>query len=163
MPSVADTSKVNRRLVRSQIAGIRRSVRRLRQLGGLPKEHFLASPDNFAIAEHHLRRSLEAVFDAGRHIAARSGLGAAQEYADVPRLLEEGGVLTADTAKAAAALARLRNRLVHFYWQVDAEEMHSVLGERLTLVEAFCREVLAWLSPHQATDGVGPPSASLRC
>ena len=147
-------ANVNQRVVQGQTAQVRRSLRRLRELARLPEEEFLSGPDNYAIAEHHLRRCLEAMLDMGRHLIARCGLGAAQEYADVPRLLAEAGALTSDTANDAAALAKLRNRLVHFYWQVDAEEMHQVLSERLSTVESFCREVLDWLAEQAAENGV---------
>jgi len=137
-------SAVNLRLVKSRVADVRRSLGRLRELRKVALDRFLADPDMFAIAERHLRRLLEALFDAGRHIIARSGLGVASDYADVPRLLAESHILSKTTALELRTLARLRNRLVHFYWQVTAAEMHNILNQRLSHIEACCRELLAW-------------------
>ncbi len=46
--------------------------------------------DNFAIAEHHLRRALEAVLDIGRHIVAKKGLGRPEDYRGIFELLGHG-------------------------------------------------------------------------
>ncbi|MCL6558618.1 MAG: DUF86 domain-containing protein [Firmicutes bacterium] len=64
---------ININLARERIDLIYASVRRLEKLAELSPDEFAANPDHFAIAEHHLRRALEAVFDVGRHIIAKEG------------------------------------------------------------------------------------------
>ncbi|NCO34051.1 MAG: hypothetical protein AUJ92_17360 [Armatimonadetes bacterium CG2_30_59_28] len=147
-----DAPEINTRLVRSQVAHVRRSLRRLRQLSHLPVDDFVSNPDNFAISEHHFRRSLEALFDAGRHIIARSGFGVAYEYANVPRLLAEGGVLSDATSAEVRTLAKLREPPCALLWQVTPEEMHGILNERLTCIESCCVELLTWMKCGQNTD-----------
>ncbi|SHE33626.1 hypothetical protein SAMN02745218_00172 [Desulfofundulus australicus DSM 11792] len=57
---------INKELIHNRIDLINRSIARLKKMGTLTREQFLADPDNFAIAEHHLRRALESLFDIGR-------------------------------------------------------------------------------------------------
>ena len=64
---------VNEELLDERLSQIRTAVLRLSRMKAFSREDFLANPDNFAIAEHHLRRSLEALFDIGRHIIAKKG------------------------------------------------------------------------------------------
>lgn len=40
----------------------------------------MADPDNFAVAEHHLRKAIEAVLEVGRHILAKKGLARPADY-----------------------------------------------------------------------------------
>lgn len=57
----------NEQLVADRAQLIRTSLMRLESLAALSWEQFAANADNFAIAEHHLRRALQALLDLGRH------------------------------------------------------------------------------------------------
>jgi len=54
---------INKEVVYNRIDMINRSTTRLKKLAAIPRTQFAADPDNFAIAEHHLRRALESLFD----------------------------------------------------------------------------------------------------
>ncbi|WP_269085178.1 HepT-like ribonuclease domain-containing protein [Neomoorella mulderi] len=62
------------------------STNRLKRLIALPRDTFIADNDNFAIAEHHLRRALEALLDIGRHIVAKKGYDRPEDYKSINRL-----------------------------------------------------------------------------
>jgi uncharacterized protein YutE (UPF0331/DUF86 family) len=129
---------------------------RLNSLAGLSADEFASDPDNLAIAEHHLRRALECALDLGRHVVARMALGHADEYTQVPRLLGESGVISAATAASLQRSAKLRNRLVHLYWQVDTAEVHSLLPGQIEVLEAVCAEVWAFLGHAPDATGSAP-------
>jgi len=57
-------------LDRTQI--VRSSLSRLRALALLSLADFRANPDHYAIAEHHLRRALQALLDIGRHVVGEA-------------------------------------------------------------------------------------------
>lgn len=42
-------------------------------------------------------------------------------------------------------LARLRNLLVHVYWQIDHRKVYDDLPARLTTLEAFTKRMVRWL------------------
>lgn len=85
--------------INDRIDRLRVSLNRLKTLATLDRDRFVANPDNFAIAEHHLRRSLEYLLDIGRHILAKQGLGRPEDYRSIIVLLGKHGVIPADFAK----------------------------------------------------------------
>ncbi|MDI6823631.1 MAG: DUF86 domain-containing protein [Bacillota bacterium] len=122
---------LNPQLIAERAQDVRTSVARLRKLATLSREEFRAGPDNYAIAEHHLRRGLQALLDMGRHIVVKSGWGNPSRYRDVFRLLEQGGVLDAQFRSKVEGIAGYRNRLVHDYAEITEEEMWQILRTRL--------------------------------
>ena len=109
-------------LVTDRIQTVRASLGRLRGLSAAGREAFRDSPDEYAIAEHHLRRALQALLDIGRHIVVRSGWGNPAHYREIIIFLERHGVLAAELGEKGRSLAGYRNRLVHEYAAVDVDE-----------------------------------------
>src|SRR4030067_1432737 len=79
-------SNLNIKLIEDRIGLINRSITRLKKLSSLREETFLDG-DTPAIAESYLRRSLEAIFDVGRHIIARTAGKGIVEYKEVANAL----------------------------------------------------------------------------
>lgn len=131
----------NRQLVADRTQAARNALGRLERLSSMSFEEFKGDPDNYAIAEHHLRRALEAVLDIGRHVVVKSGWGNPTKYREIFDFLERGGVLSATLAQSGRALAGYRNRLVHEYAAVTQDEMWEVLQTKLPDI----RELLAAL------------------
>jgi uncharacterized protein YutE (UPF0331/DUF86 family) len=66
----------------------------LETLANTHKEDFLADKTKSGAAESYLRRTLEAIFDIGRHILAKTGnLNIATEYKGIARGLKQQGVV----------------------------------------------------------------------
>ena len=63
-------SSLNTKLIADRLGFITKSLVKLKKLSNLDENGFLAD-DNSAIAESYLRRSIEAIFDIGRHIIAK--------------------------------------------------------------------------------------------
>lgn len=136
-------------LVLAKIDLIRTSSRRLAELVDLGEHGFLADPDNFAIAEHHLRRALEAVFDIGRHIMAKQGFGYPKDYRSIITVLGHQDIIPQTFAEQIRGMAGYRNRLVHGYAEVTPQEMYSLLQKRLTDLDCFCKYILEYLDRHK--------------
>jgi len=132
-------------LVMAKIDLIQVSLRRLAKLAAVEESHFLADPDHFAIAEHHLRRALEAMFDIGRHIMAKKGLGHPRDYRSILTALGQERIIPLAFAQQITGMAGYRNRLVHGYAEVTPVEMYSLLKERLGDLDTFCRYILEYL------------------
>ncbi len=136
---------INKNLVRERLDLIRAQVFELSRMRGMSLEEF-RQPRNSAAAESFLRRSLEAVFDIGRHIVAKAGhADLAQEYKSIARGLAETGAVSRDMAEELALMAGYRNRLVHLYYQVGAEELYRIVADRLGTLDRFVAEILAYL------------------
>lgn len=77
------------------------------------------------------------------HIVAREGLGTPTTYQEAVDLLVEHGVLPGQKSDAFRAMVRFRNRAVHLYDEVDAEEVHAILDADLDDFEVFIRAIVA--------------------
>jgi uncharacterized protein YutE (UPF0331/DUF86 family) len=123
----------------------------LREIRSLPLGNqalFFVDRRNILSAESCLRRSLEALFDIGRHILARGyGLGVS-EYKEIALRLREKAVLTGTEADLLTILAGYRNRLVHFYHEVSEEELFQISSNQLGDLELIQSAYRRWMKEH---------------
>ena len=101
---------------------------------------------NFAVAEHYLRRALEAVFDIGGHIISRFSYSPGKR----PKSLKEIGLALGEkgivnktfAAKKLIEMAGYRNRLVHFYEEITPKELYQIVTKDLNDLEIFARSIV---------------------
>lgn len=146
---------VDRQRVDQLLALLAGYVGILRDLSIEPLESLRADDRTRGAAERYLQLALETVLVVGNHLVAALGLRQPDDYADVVRVLGESGVLDAEFARAIEPMAGLRNRLVHVYWEVEADRVHELLQTRLDDFDRFAREVTQHLDRLEQ-DGEGP-------
>ena len=144
-----DISNLNTKLIQDRLGFVVGFVERLRHLSRLDRNDFLKG-DTPAIAESYLWRSLEAVFDVGRHIIAKHAGKAAVEYKEIARLLGRNGVISERLSEKLTLMAGYRNRMVHFYHEVTNEELYEILTNNLLDFENFIKEMGAFLEAYIA-------------
>lgn len=133
-------------LVKQRLALISRYLVELEKLSELPKVDFLEQR-TAAAAESFLRRSLEAIFDIGRHILAKNGgANMALEYKGIAQGLGEKGIITYVLKDQLIKMAGYRNRLVHLYHQVSDEELYEIIKNNLNDIKQFKEEILNYIS-----------------
>jgi uncharacterized protein YutE (UPF0331/DUF86 family) len=111
-------------------------------------ELFFADRRNLWTAESCLRRALEALLDLGRHLLAKGfGLGVT-EYKDIAAELGKQGALSEEEADLLRTLAGYRNRLVHFYHEVEPAELFDISATHLADVERLAAARRDWLNAH---------------
>lgn len=142
-------SNLNIKLIEDRLVFINESIIRLKKLSALTQEDFLEG-DNTAIAESYLRRSLEAVFDVGRHIVAKSASGGIVEYKEIAAALGSLGILTKEHAEKVRLMAGYRNRLVHFYHEITDKELYSLIQNHLGDMEVFLKEIKFFLEKYRS-------------
>ncbi len=143
-------SNLNTKLIEDRLGFVVKSIAKLKGLSQLNEEDFLKD-DVPAIAESYLRRSLEAIFDIGRHIVAKTAGKAAVEYKEIANALGQGGVITKEHAERLRLMAGYRNRLVHFYHEVTDKELYSILQNNLSDMEDFVKEVKTFVHEYNQT------------
>ena len=132
--------------LRLRLGAIADTLRRLRELGALGEETFLADFRNTESAKYLLIVAIEAAIDICNHIVARGGGRSPQDYADCFEVLAELGVLQPALVERLKRMARFRNLVVHLYWQVDNRLVYRVICEDLEDLETFGQEILDWLA-----------------
>ena len=142
--------RVDPHVVADRLAWVQRMVAEIRALPLGDYDAFMADSRNVWTAESCLRRALEALFDLGRHILAREfGQGVA-EYKAIARQLHATGVLHAEEARQMERMAGYRNRLVHLYHEVTAEELYRICTQHLDDVERVAEALRRWLRARLA-------------
>jgi len=132
----------NETLIAERLAIIQSSVNRLRLLAQMPEDQFVKNEDAIDITENRLRRALEALFDLGRHLVVKSGLGIPQDYRSVIEKLKEAQILPADFAEHIKGMAGYRTRLIYEYNKVTPKELYEILQTRLNDFTSFCKYIV---------------------
>ncbi len=139
------TPLVDRELVADRLARLEEFLKLLEPLARMDRETFCQDPYRYGSAERFLQLGIEAALDIGHHLVARLGLGRPQSYAEIFQMLERGGILDPETARAMGQLARFRNRLVHLYWEVDRAQVHALLPDAIRDLREFMKAIAGFL------------------
>ncbi len=129
-------------------ASIRAMLDALRRLPASDLKAFLDDERTAAAAESYLRRAIEGLLDLGRHILAKGFGEGFVEYKAIATALADHGIVPSERRAALVAMAGYRNRLTHFYDEVKAEELHSIVITHLDELEAILDEIVVWLRNH---------------
>jgi uncharacterized protein YutE (UPF0331/DUF86 family) len=121
----------------------------LRELSRITEEAFLTDKRNPAAAESYLRRSLESVFDIGRHILAKSYGFKELEYKKIALELEKKGVVDKEYASVLLKMAGYRNRMVHLYQEITPEEIYGILKSHLSDIDRFVSEIFRFIEDYK--------------
>lgn len=128
---------LNREVILDRIRVIEKSLYKLSAFKEISLEDF-KSGENFAIAEHYLRRALEAIFDIGNHIISRIPGERVSSYKEIALALGRHNIVDEEFAKdRLVKMAGYRNRLVHFYSEITEEETYEIIQTRLADLEKF--------------------------
>jgi uncharacterized protein YutE (UPF0331/DUF86 family) len=141
-------SNLNIKLIEDRLGFISKAVARLKRLSYLDERDFL-DDDSPAIAESYLRRSLEAIFDIGRHIIAKNAGKGIVEYKEIAIALGDRGIITKQLAERLRLMAGYRNRLVHFYHEVNDRELYQIIKNDLADIEVFVKEMKTFIESYR--------------
>ncbi|MCL0028303.1 DUF86 domain-containing protein [Peptococcaceae bacterium] len=136
---------IDKLTIKQRLALIENCVKELEQLSKIPAHEFVHTR-NAAAAESFLRRTLEAIFDIGRHILAKNGnINIALEYKGIAIGLKNMGIIDTSLSSQLIKMAGYRNRLVHFYHQVSDEELYSIINNNLKDIITFKEQIKRYL------------------
>lgn len=142
---------LNVELIRTRAADIRRELETLASYSLLTEAEFTGNPEKVRAARYSLIVAVEAAAAICTHLCARRGR-APESYPGCFESLGELGILDPGLAARLAAMARLRNLLVHGYGRVDDKRLHLILKEDLRDLDLFLAGVEAHL---RGTGGAG--------
>ncbi|HOL55339.1 MAG TPA: DUF86 domain-containing protein [bacterium] len=121
------------------------SLLKLEELASLSIEQFMSDFRNYDSAKYNLIKAIEAMIDVGNHIIARRGLGIPKSFSETFEILGNNGIVSKDSVETYKAMARFRNRLVHFYYRVDDKEVYDILKNNLLDFENFIESIELFL------------------
>jgi len=118
-------------------------------MAGMSLPDFLSDRRNPASTESFLRRSLEAVFDIGRHILAKSRGEKIIEYKEIALFLGREKVIPLELSQKLIPIAGYRNRLVHFYHEISDKELYEIIKKDLGDIEDFVKAIERFLRVYR--------------
>ena len=140
--------------ISSRAGDIEESVNRLEALLSKPVDEFLSDWRNASSAAHQFLVALEAAAAICSHIVSRVGHRFTASYGECFEALGELGVVPKELVDQLIPLARLRNRLVHRYWQFKDPDVYHLTKGSIATFRQFLSALNHWLS----TTGLVPPS-----
>jgi uncharacterized protein YutE (UPF0331/DUF86 family) len=140
--------KISYRIVADRLGWIEAMLADIHSLPLSSFETFTQEKRNVWAAESRLRRALEALLDAGRHIAAKGFGQGVSEYREIPEKLHECGALGHEEARLMKKMAGYRNRLVHFYHEVSRQELYEICTMKLNELSALSSSIKQWIKTH---------------
>lgn len=136
---------INKKIIKEKLFIIEGAINRLKQFQPYTLEAFKEG-DCFAIADHHLRRALEALLEIGTHILSRIPGAKPASYGDITRLLGEHNIIPKKFAdKELMQMAKYRNRLIHFYDEITPGELYNIIQNDLPDIEKFCQHIVKYI------------------
>jgi uncharacterized protein YutE (UPF0331/DUF86 family) len=140
---------LNFEMLTGRIDVIRAAFSHLEELSKLSRDEFLEDYRNPASAETFIRHCLEAIFDIGRHILAKTGkVRLTHEYKNIAKGLGESGVISKQLMSTLIEMAGYRNRIVHLYHEITDEELYEIIQKDLKDIEQFILETGAFLKKY---------------
>jgi uncharacterized protein YutE (UPF0331/DUF86 family) len=140
--------KISKKVITDRLAWVDKMMGEIRALPLNSKTTFMQDTRNIWAAESCLRRALEAIFDMGRHIAAKGFGEAITEYKEIASTLHRRNVISASDLELMKKLAGYRNRLVHFYHDISADELFEICASHLKDVEQITDVLRSWLASN---------------
>ncbi len=135
------TSTIEKDIVTKRIAGIEAEIFELQKLARQKKEEF-STGQGWKLAQFHLHRALEGVFNISTHILSRFPGTSPTQYAEIARKMGEYGIVDKNFAEEKLVkMAKYRNRLVHFYSEISASELYQIINNNLADFETFLKGI----------------------
>lgn len=132
-------------VVRDRESRIRAYAADLREFARTSESAFLENRERQYAVLHALQLAIEASVDIATHICAADSLGVPASYAEAFDLIERAGILDHTLADELRAMARFRNRIVHFYGDVDLRRVFRILQDRVSDFDRYLAAIEHYL------------------
>ncbi len=109
------------------------------------REDFLNDFRNYNTALRLLQISIEGMIDMGNHILSRKSLGNPKDYVDIFSILKNNRIITDDDFGKFSKMVKFRNRIVHIYWDIDLNEVYSIIENNLDDFLLFINRIKKFL------------------
>lgn len=128
---------INKDMIIDRLARLREQIKRQKELRKLSRDEFIHDFKAVGSAERLLQISIEACLDIGSHLISRLGQRRPVDYKDVFKIMGEEKILPLEFSQKIIPMAQFRNRLVHLYWEISADELYRILQDDLADLEIF--------------------------
>jgi len=134
--------------VQSKLDIIPENLEKLEILRAMGYEKFRSDFRNMDSALHRLQTSIQALVDTGGYIIASLGLRTPGSSGEVIDILMEHGLLKAGQRDRTISMIQFRNRIVHFYNDIDLKVLFQILQEELIDIRELYGTLILIIEEH---------------
>jgi uncharacterized protein YutE (UPF0331/DUF86 family) len=134
--------------VQNKLDIIPENLEKLEILRAMGYEEFTSDFRNIDSSLHRLQTSIQALVDIGGYIIASLGLRAPGASGEVIDILVEHGLLNAAQRDRYISMIQFRNRIVHFYNDIDLKILYQILQEEVVDIRELYRTLLLIIEDH---------------
>jgi len=138
---MVDSEKIAR-----YIGQLKLYLNQISELKEVNKRDFISNWRVHDLAERKLHQAIEAFLSIGEMLISEFNFRKPDSYADIPRILEENGVIPSELSERLIDLAKLRNVLVQEYINLDHERVYERMQKDTLTIEEFIDHVKRFLS-----------------
>jgi uncharacterized protein YutE (UPF0331/DUF86 family) len=134
--------------VQNKLDIIPENLEKLEILRAMGYEKFTSDFRNIDSALHRLQTSIQALVDIGGYIIASLGLRTPGSSGEIIDILVEHGLLNVGQRDRYISMIQFRNRIVHFYNEIDLKVLYRILQEELVDIRELYRTLLLIIEEH---------------
>ena len=134
--------------VQNELDVIPANLEKLEILRAMGFEEFTSDFRNIDSSLHRFQTSIQALVDIGGYIIASLGLRAPGTSGEVIDILVEHGLLNAAQRDRYISMIQFRNRIVHFYNDIDLKILYQILQEQVVDIRELYRILLLIIEDH---------------
>ena len=138
--------------VQSKLEVIPGNIEKLELLRAKDYQEFRSDFRNVDSAFHRLQTSIQALIDIGSYIIAELGLRTPCSSAEVIEILTEAGFINLEDRDRHISMIQFRNRVVHFYNDIDVGVLYGILREEIDDIRVLYRTFLEIIEAHEGED-----------
>jgi uncharacterized protein YutE (UPF0331/DUF86 family) len=134
--------------VQSKLDIIPENLEKLEILRALGYEEFASDFRNIDSALHRFQTSIQALVDIGGYIIASLGLRTPGTSGDVIDILVAHNLLRKEQRDRYISMIQFRNRIVHFYNDMDVKILYQILQEELVDIRELYHTLILIIDQH---------------
>jgi uncharacterized protein YutE (UPF0331/DUF86 family) len=128
--------------IQSKLDIIPENLEKIKILQTMDYEEFISDFRNIDSALHRLQTSIQALVDIGGYIIASLGLRTPGSSGEVIDILVEHDLLNKERRDRYITMIQFRNRIVHFYNNVDLKILYQILQEELVDIKELYQRLI---------------------
>lgn len=136
---------VNPEKIEGLLEKLREYVSQLNELKKLSKDELIKHFANINSAKYLFQIAIECCLDISNHIISSEGFRSPADYKDIFKVLNENKIIPDKFLDTTISMAKFRNRLVHLYWEVDANKVYDFLQNNLEYFDEFVKYILDFM------------------
>lgn len=141
--------KLNVENIKLRLEKLERYIKELKKHQKLSRKRFLNNSTVQLAVERAFQAGIESCVDIANHIIAVYQLKRPEEQKEVFLILARAGYIDDTYASAMAEMVKMRNRIVHLYWDIDLERLYQYLKQDTQLLERFRTFVIQLLEAEE--------------